>query len=251
MRFCAPWRMEKRRLARERNHQIPQHRVGTVPPIVAILKLPHILRKMLRADMDMRSVNPALQLRPEAFKAVHRYPARNIFARTVVYAVMPIAVDLPQIVIAGKVVAVDFSVRPDMLENQPFKRWLAAVGDHRRDKLAATLQHAKYGSLVASVSRFFALALAANPRFINLDRAHETANRAVTIDLRRIFTNFMAHAPRGFVRHAQLAFDFLGCHAVPRSAEQEHDMEPVAQRSAGALERSVGHRRNLVAAVFA
>ena len=85
--------MGNRRLARERNHQLRQHRRRAIPAIVAKLKLPKILRKMLRADMDMRAVDPALELRPEAFKCV-RGRARlgaNVFKRAVVHGFVPIA----------------------------------------------------------------------------------------------------------------------------------------------------------------
>ena len=66
---CSPrWRAANP-LARERNHQLRQHRLRAIPAIVAKLELAQIVRKILRADVDMRPVDPALQLRPEAFKA--------------------------------------------------------------------------------------------------------------------------------------------------------------------------------------
>ena len=40
--------------------------------VVTILKLPEILRKMLRADMHMRAVDATLQLRPTALNAIGR-----------------------------------------------------------------------------------------------------------------------------------------------------------------------------------
>mgnify|MGYP001097635410 CR=1 FL=1 len=51
--------------------------MGNVTHVVAILKLPQILRKMLPADMDVRSADPALERRPEAFNGVHASAARR------------------------------------------------------------------------------------------------------------------------------------------------------------------------------
>src|SRR6185312_2777001 len=53
---------------------------------------------------------------------------------------------------------------------------------------------------------------------------------------------------RGFVGDAEFALDALGGHAVPRSREQEHHIEPVAQRRARAVERRARSRVKLVRA---
>ena len=45
--------------------------------VVTILKLAQILRKVARTDMDVRSVNPTLELRPEAFNRVHTTAVRR------------------------------------------------------------------------------------------------------------------------------------------------------------------------------
>ena len=63
--------------------------------------------------------------------------------------------------------------------------------------------------------------------------------------------DLVAHAPRGFVGHADLALDALGGNAVPRRGEQEHDIEPIAQARAGAIERRSGGRINLIGAPMA
>lgn len=61
--------------------------------IVAKLKLAQILRKMLRTDMDMGAGNATLQLRPEAFDAVHAAAVGgNILARLMVDLLVVIAV---------------------------------------------------------------------------------------------------------------------------------------------------------------
>lgn len=57
-----------RPLARNRKHQAIDHQMRHMTHVVAILKLPQILRKKLPADMDMRAVDPELKLRPEALE---------------------------------------------------------------------------------------------------------------------------------------------------------------------------------------
>lgn len=78
--FSRPW-PKVRSLARERKQQLSQHRLRTVPTIVAKLKLPQILREMLRADVDVRPVDPALQLRPEAFHRAMNQAADEAFEK--------------------------------------------------------------------------------------------------------------------------------------------------------------------------
>ena len=47
-----------------------KHQMGSVTHVVAILERPEILPKMLSADVDVRPVDAALQLRPEALHRV-------------------------------------------------------------------------------------------------------------------------------------------------------------------------------------
>src|SRR3954466_15259125 len=66
-------------------------------------------------------------------------------------------------------------------------------------------------------------AFAAQERVVNLDDLARllwrAANLTVTVHIAHVAAHFAAHAPRGFVGHADLALDFLGRHAIPRSAE--------------------------------
>ena len=76
----------------ERNHHPVKHQVRNLTHVPAILKLPQILRKVLPADMNVRAVDPALQLRPEAFNGVHASAvARGVLARAVVDFDVPVA----------------------------------------------------------------------------------------------------------------------------------------------------------------
>ena len=90
--------------------------------------------------------------------------------------------------------------------------------------------------------------LAADQRFVDLNDFAGAAQRIVTVERGHVLADFMAHAPRGFVGHANLALDTLGGNAVPRRREQEHDVEPIAQAGAGAIERRSGSRVKLIGA---
>lgn len=61
--------------------------------IPAILKLAQILRKMLRTDVNVRTVDAALQHRPEALNAVHGATRRaDVLLGVVVHRVMAVTV---------------------------------------------------------------------------------------------------------------------------------------------------------------
>ena len=75
------------------------------------LKLAEILRQVLLTDMDMRSVDGTLHLRPEALNRVcGRTASRNIFARVMVHLLVPIAVVACQRVIRLVLVGVHFGI---------------------------------------------------------------------------------------------------------------------------------------------
>lgn len=237
------------RLAPERKHQLTDHRIGTIPAIVTKLKLPKILCKMLRADMNMGAINPAFQLRPKALNAVHgRASGRDILFATVVDRLVPVAVNCAQSAISNQFVSMDLAIGLNMLGDDRHQRSAASIGNHTSDNLAAALHHAENNGLA-----FAALPTihnAANKRLINFDRAERTTKRTVSINFRHILADFVAHAPSRFVGHAKLALDFLRGHAVARGAEKKHHIEPVAQTSARPVKRSVGSRIDLRAAIL-
>src|ERR1043165_9728528 len=88
-------------------HQTIQHQMRNVTHVPAILKLAEILRKMLPADMDMRSGNPALEVRPEAFDGVHASAGlRGIFAARMVDGDVDVAA-MRKVIVPSKFVGVD------------------------------------------------------------------------------------------------------------------------------------------------
>ena len=74
-------------------HQPIKNQVRHLPHVPAILELPKVLREMLRADVNVRPVDAALQHRPEAFNAVH---GRAALADIFVFAVVAGQVAIPR-----------------------------------------------------------------------------------------------------------------------------------------------------------
>src|SRR5690606_1788502 len=128
---------------------------------------------------------------------------------------------------------------------------LRAALDHAGDKLPAALKHPNDARLVTLVARALAADGAADQRLVDFDMRAGAAERVVAVERSHILADFVAHAPRGLVSHAERPLDFGSGHAVAARREHVHDQKPVAQRRAGALERRPGHRRDLVAAMLA
>ena len=217
--------------------------MGTRAHVPAILKLCQILRQMLRADMNMRAIDPALHRCPKAFNAVGRSAIKaDIFVRAVVDRHVPVAA-IGQAKVGAQFVGVDRAARDHIGVDHRQQGGAALVGDNLRHHVPAALNHAQHDRL--------GRAEPADESLVNLDMLAGTANRSIAVHVAHVFADFMAHAPRRFVGHAKLALDLFRRHAVPGGREQKHDVEPVAQRRAGALKRSVGHRGNLIAAILA
>ena len=220
--------------------------------IVAKLKLRQILRKMLPADMDMRAVDPALERRPKAFKAVHgRAAGADVFARAVVDRHVAMAAQ-PKAAVALEFVGMDLPAGKDVRVDRGLERGSANVFDNLRNHVAVALHYAENDRLTrCAPPALAALADAADIGFVNFNDGAETANRKAAVNNGHILADFVAHPPSRFVGHADLALDFLGGDPVPRSAELEHDKEPIAQACASAVERGSGGRIDLCAAMLA
>ena len=219
--------------------------------IVAILKLTQILPKMLPTDMDMRSVNPALQLCPETFNGID---ARSVCGR--IYACFVVDLDVAiavvrNVFVTAKFIGVDGSSGQDVGIDKHVHRRLGARLDNARDQFTAAFKHPDNASLVALVSAAHAGNRTADQRFVNFDGRTGATKWIVTIKRRHVFADFMTHAPSRLVSHTKLALDFLGRNAVARSAEQEDDIEPIAQRRPRPMHRRVSRWKDLMAAKVA
>ena len=214
-----------------------------VTHVVTILKLAQILRQMFRADMDMRPVNPALELRPKAFNGVRgRALKANIFVGRVIDRHMAMAARV-QPHVGLQFVGVDRAAGNDIGVNDRLQGRALLVRHNRSANVPAAFGQTHHNRLGGAKT--------AEHCFVDLDMLAGATHRRVTVNRTHIFPDLMAHAPSRFVGHAKLAFDFLGSDTVSRSAEQEHNKEPIAQRSAGAIKRGASGRVNLMAAVFA
>ena len=213
------------------------------------LKFPKILCKMTAADMDMRSVNPALYRSPKTFNAVGaRACGGDILFVRVIDRFVIIAFGCNRLV-SRMLVGVNEAVRPHRFFDDWQERVTATVSNDLSYDIAATFQHAKHNSFApASKCAGFTTA---DIGFIYLNLLCEAAKRMIAVNFAHILADFMAHTPSGFVRHAKLAFNFLCGNTVPRRAEKEHDKEPVAQGGAGAVKGSASGRVNLMPAIFA
>ena len=206
---------------------------------------------MLPADMDMRSVNPALQLRPETLDGIDASAARlGIFTGFVVYFDMAIA-RLVNILIPAKLIGVDRGSRQYLVKDEGLHILLAPPCNNPRDQFAAPLKHPDHGGLVALVTAALARNRAADISFINFHSLAKAAKRIVAIKRGHIFADFVAHPPRRFVGNAKLALDFLCSDTVAGGAEKKDHIEPIAQRRPRPVHGRISRWKDLMAAEIA
>lgn len=222
-----------------------------MPHVMAILKLSQILRKVATADMNMRAIDPALEARPVAFDPVDaRAVVRGELAAVMLHRLVVVPKHI-EAAVRTKFVGRNGRTGKDMLLNQRFHRRAMTARYNLRHHVAAALEEADNGVLVALVSRALPLDRTADQRFVDLDCDARAAERSNAVNHAHVLADHVAHAPSGFVGDAQLALDTLGSDAVPRRGEKEHDVEPVAQRRAGAVAGRSRGRIDLIAAMLA
>lgn len=201
--------------------------------------------------MNMRSVNPALQLRPKAFDGIDASALRGRVLTEFMIDLHMAKARFIDVVISAKFIGVERCSRQDMRKDKGLHGLFGARFDNPRNQFAVALQHPDHAGLVALVTTPHAGNRTTDKRFIYFDRLTETAEGIVAILRGHKLADFMAHAPSRLVGHAKLALDFLGGNAIARGAEQEHDVEPIAQRGARPMERRIGGREHLIAAEIA
>lgn len=126
------------------------------------------------------------------------------------------------------------------------KRHAAHVLDNAGHHVTAAFQHTHNRRLASGTATALSGTLTANHRLVDF---HMAGQRRVAINSRQKLADFMAHAPRGFIRHAQLALQFLRRNAVARRREEVHRVIPLLQRRVGAMENRPRHRMNVLAAL--
>ena len=205
---------------------------------------------MLWADMDMRAVDPALQLRPETFDPVHgRAFAADILARIMLDRHVPIMGNPAKRGVTEPFVGMDFSAGLNKLGNDGKQRRAGTVRNDASDNFTVALFYPEHDGFALTGLR--AALVPTDIGFVRFNYGADPAQRIVAIQRPHVFADFVAHAPSGFVGHADLALNFLGSDAVTRRAELEHDEEPIAQAGAGAVKGGSCGRIDLRSAPFA
>ena len=148
--------------------------------------------------------------------------------------------------IAHEIIGIDAGIGFYVLDDMALQGRFAAIGQDAGDYRPASFQHSHDGCLASPA----AMIDAADIGFVHLNSTQKATKLIVAIDNRHIFADFVAHAPSCFVGHSNLALHFLGSNAVARCTEQKHDIEPVAQASAGPVEGRSGSRIDLKAAML-
>lgn len=207
------------------------------------LKLAKVLSKMLARNMNMGSADRTLQQRPEALKAIGVMHAAHPFFGLMIDRAVLIA-EPRKLRIGFQFVSRDSRAFPHVLDDMGLKRYAPDVSDNPRHYVALAFRHSEHNSFPGSTAPPFAARMAAtNHRFIGFDM---TRKLVVSINLCHVLAKFMRHAPRCFIVHAKLAFEFLCRDTVARRSEEIHRVKPLLQRHASAAERRAYHRVNVV-----
>lgn len=198
----------------------------------------------------MSALHGTFEVRPEAVQRVGMNVAAYVFLLGVVDCAMGIA-DAAQCLVGLPFVAADLRALRNVPFDQREQRGAARVRDNARNNIAAALDHPEDGRL--ETRRMPVLsgrpsAIAANVGLVDFDMAAEPV---VAVNLRHVLANLVAHAPRGLVRHSELALEFLGGDAVLRRREQVDRVEPHLERRARILEGRPGARIDVIPTILA
>ena len=202
---------------------------------------------MLLGNVNVSAANAILEMRPEILNAVDMRVAPDVFARTVVYAFVFVAL-LGQSVVRAQFVSVNGRTGHDVFLNDRAQGFARIAWHHLRHHLPVALQHSKHDGLVADVVPALAVRLAADVGFIGFDF---TEQRPLTVNGFHVLANQVRHAPSGFVGNAKLPLQFLRGNTVARRGEKVDRVEPELQRSAAVLKRSSDSRMEMMAAPLA
>src|SRR5258705_4408751 len=206
---------------------------------------------MLRANVNVRPVDAALEVRPEAFNGVHASTARVGIMPHAVVQFDGVAAKLVNALEPAKFIGVPRRAGQQVRLDKVAHRFFGAPTGNAGDKLPVALQHADNARLIAFVAAAHAADRTTNQRLINLDRRADAAKRVVAVERSHVGADLVTHAPSGFVGDAQLALDLFRGHAVPARREHEHHKEPIAQRRPRAVKRRPSGREHLIAAPLA
>lgn len=197
----------------------------------------------------MSALNAVFQASPKAFKPVHMRTALHVLAVAVANDLVSVAFRLKKFV-GRKLIGMNRGALLDVLLNNRIQAGLGTVGNDLGDDLATTFEHSENNCLPLrpTASTCVAGLATANVGFVDLNLAKEGK---LPIYLGNVLTNLMAHAPRTLVRHAKLAFQFLGRNAMAGSSEKIDGIEPKLQGGAAILKGSANRGVKMMSAPLA
>ena len=215
-----------------------KHPLRMMTHVEPVLELRQIRWQVLSGYVDMSAVNAALQLRPEAFNAVHMGRAFDVLASTVFNRAMVIALGIQRLV-AVKLIGANIAASLYVFLNDRMQGIAAHVRHHFSHNLTAPFKHAKHGSLAEGSAASRAFPLAAYHRFVYFNMAGQSV---VPIHGTHVLTNLVAHPPSALVSNADLPLQFLGRYSMSGRGEQVHGIEPFLQRRTGTMKGRANHR---------
>jgi len=216
-----------------------------MPKVPTKLELGKVLSEMAARDMNMRALDGSLQERPEAFKGVHMMPVARPFFGRVVHRAMLVA-EPRELRVGLEFIRADRRTPNHVANDVRFKRDATDVLDNASHDIAATFGQAENRGFAERRPSALALPLSANHRFVGF---HVARKRRIAVNLGKVLADFMAHAPRRFVIHGQLALQFLRRNAVASRGEEIHRVIPLLQWRMRAMEDRSRHRVNVLAAL--
>jgi hypothetical protein len=215
--------------------------------VLTKLKLCQILRKVFRGDRNVRGADRALEDAEERLKGVHVASVAGIFLPAMVNCAVIIA-KLVETAISAPFVSVNGRALHYMGFDFAFQRLAARVSHYFRNHLAVAVLHGKDNCFTGGAAPALSRPSAANITLIGL---HVAVERALAVDLAKVLADLVRHAQRRIVSAAQLPLNLFARYAVPRGAEQVHDVVPAVQRGMATMEGSSDHRVNAMAAPLA
>ena len=195
-------------------HQIAEDRVRPLTPVIAMLKILHVLRQVLRRNVNVRPADLQFQPSPKPLDPVDVATLSRIFAGPVVNGPMVVA-NTVQSAIVSQFVGVSRGARLNILGNEGLQGALLHVLDHLRYRVAAALQRSEDDRLIRNATPALpASRLAADLGFVGLNFA---AQRPFAVHSGHVLAHFMRSAPSRLVGHADLALQFLRRYPMARS----------------------------------
>jgi hypothetical protein len=178
--------------------------------------------KMLFGNVNVSAANTTFKVFPEIFQIVDVYITTDVFARAVIHRLV-VESFFRESFIGSQFVRVNRRTLRDVFFNQRLQSFGRDVRDNFRHHLAVALQHSKHNRPVRRAASTNTMRAPADVGFINF---YITEQRELTVNLRHVFTNFVADAKRAFVGNAKFALQFLRGNAVAGSGEKINRIKP-------------------------